>query len=66
MSDAFDEAGESIFPLMMGFFLFWLWITEDFPFFDKLIMTSLVFGVEFMLVLGLSQPLREISPQSMS
>jgi len=61
-----NESGESIFPLLMGFFLFWLWIAEDFPFFDKMIMTSLIFGLEFVLALGLNQPPRKMDSRNLS
>ena len=64
--DSPNRAEESFFPFMMGFFLFWIWTAEDFPLLDKLTMTSLVFGLEFLLVLGLSQPLRKMEPRSLS
>lgn len=57
--DSLEKGGETLFPLLIGFFLFLLWIVKDFPFSEKIIMTSLILGVEFMFAIGLARDPRE-------
>jgi len=55
----FEKCGDELFPLIIGFFLFLLWIVEDFSFSDKIIMTSLILGVEFIFAIGITRDYRE-------
>lgn len=54
-----EKSIESFFPFLIGFFLFLLWIVEDFSFSDKIIMTTLILGVEFMFAIGIARDYRE-------
>lgn len=53
-----EKSSETFFPFLIGFFLFLLWIVEDFSFSDKIIMTTLILGVEFMFAMGIARDYR--------